>query len=164
MTKQVKLNSERLDELLKSSSMVKKNTTQGTYDHPMTKPKLKKVWIKDDPLCFVAHTTLTVVNALPLVPWQWLALDTSGDKSTYKQIDECKGGNVTFGDGSQSQVKDKGTVEIPGLPLPQNVLYDESLKVNLVSIVKYVMMISWSNSPRSNVMTSTTMENGSWED
>jgi hypothetical protein len=36
LTKQVKLISERLDELSNSSSMDEKNTTQGNYDHPVT--------------------------------------------------------------------------------------------------------------------------------
>lgn len=58
----------------------------------------------------------------------------SGDKSQFKQNHECKGGTVTFGDGRWSQVKGKGTIEIPGLPLLLDVLYVEGLKASLLSI------------------------------
>jgi hypothetical protein len=56
------------------------------------------------------------------------ALDTcKGIKSLFKHIDECKGGNVTFGDGSWSQVKGMGKIEIPSLHLLHDVLYVEGL-------------------------------------
>ena len=43
-----------------------------------------------------------------------------------------KGGNVTFGDGSKSQIKGKGIISLPGLLDIANVLYVE--RVNLLSI------------------------------
>ena len=44
------------------------------------------------------------------------------------------GGDVTFGDGSKSQIKGKGIISLLGLPDIANVLYVEGLRVNLLSI------------------------------
>ena len=57
-----------------------------------------------------------------------------GDHSLFKVFVSKKGGNVTFGDGSKSQIKGKGTISLPGLPDITNVLYVEGLRVNLLSI------------------------------
>ena len=45
-----------------------------------------------------------------------------------------KGDNVTFDDGSKSQIKGNGIISLPGLPDIANVLYVEGLRVNLLSI------------------------------
>ena len=45
-----------------------------------------------------------------------------------------KGGNFTFGDGSKSQIRGKGIIFLLGLLDIANVLYVESLRVNLLSI------------------------------
>ena len=58
----------------------------------------------------------------------------TGDCSLFKVFESKKGGNVTFGDESKSQIKGKGTISLPGLPDITNVLYVEGLKVNLLSI------------------------------
>ena len=42
--------------------------------------------------------------------------------------------NITFGDGSKSQIERKGIISLPGLPDIANVLYVEGLRVNLLSI------------------------------
>ena len=57
-----------------------------------------------------------------------------GDRSLFKVFEYKKGGNVTFGDGSKSQIKGKGVISLPGLPDIANVLYVEGLGVNLLSI------------------------------
>ena len=44
--------------------------------------------------------------------------------------------NITFGNGSKSQVKGKGITSLPRLPDITNVLYVEGLRVNLLSISK----------------------------
>ena len=44
------------------------------------------------------------------------------------------GGNVTFNDGSKSQIRGKGINSLPRLPDIANVLYVEGLKENLLSI------------------------------
>ena len=58
----------------------------------------------------------------------------TGDRSLFKVFKSNKGGNVTFGDGSKSQIKGKGTISLPRLPNITNVLYVEDLRVNLLSI------------------------------
>ena len=56
------------------------------------------------------------------------------DHSLFKVFKSEKGGNVTFGDGSKSQIKGKGTISLLGLPDIANMLYVEGLRVNLLSI------------------------------
>ena len=58
----------------------------------------------------------------------------TGDRSLFKVFKSKKGGNVTFGDGSKSQIKGKGIITLPRLSDIANVLYVEGLKVNLLSI------------------------------
>ena len=58
----------------------------------------------------------------------------TGDHSFFKVFESKKGGNVTFGDGSKSQIKGKGTISLLGLPDITKVLYVEGLRVNLLSI------------------------------
>ena len=58
----------------------------------------------------------------------------TGDRSLFKDFESKNGGNVTFGDGSKSQIKGKGIIFLPGLSNITNVLYVEGLKVNLLSI------------------------------
>ena len=59
---------------------------------------------------------------------------TTRDRSLFKVFESKKGGNITFGDGSKSQVKGKGIISLLGLLDIANVLYVESLRVNLLSI------------------------------
>ena len=56
--------------------------------------------------------------------------------SLFEIFESEKGGNVTFGDGSISLIKGKGTISLLGLPDITNVLYVEGLRVNLLSISK----------------------------
>ena len=56
------------------------------------------------------------------------------NRSLFKVFKSKKGGNVTFGGGSKSQIKGKGIISLLGLPNIANVLYVEGLKVNLLSI------------------------------
>ena len=58
----------------------------------------------------------------------------TGDLSLFKVFESKKGGNVTFGDGSKSQIKGKGVISLPRLLDIANVLYVKGLKVNLLSI------------------------------
>ena len=60
----------------------------------------------------------------------------TGDRSLFKVFESKKGGNVTFGDGSKSQIKGKGIISLLGLPDIANVLYVEGLRVNLLSIIQ----------------------------
>ena len=56
------------------------------------------------------------------------------DRSLFKVFESKKGGHVTFGDGSKSQIKGKGTISLLRLPNITNVLYIKGLRVNLLSI------------------------------
>ena len=58
----------------------------------------------------------------------------TGDRSLFKVFESKKGGNVTFGDGSKSQIKEKGTIFVLRLSDITNVLSVEGLRVNLLSI------------------------------
>ena len=58
----------------------------------------------------------------------------TGDRSLFKVFESKKGGNVTFGDGTKSQIQGKEIISLPGLPNIANVLYVEGLRVNLLSI------------------------------
>ena len=58
----------------------------------------------------------------------------TGDCFLFKVFKSKKGGNITFGDGSKSQIKGKGTISLPGLPNISNVLYVKGLRVNLLSL------------------------------
>jgi len=56
------------------------------------------------------------------------------DRSLFKVFESKKGGNVTFGNGSKSQIKGMGTISLLRLPDIANVLYVEGLRVNLSNI------------------------------
>ena len=68
-----------------------------------------------------------------MVPHSSCLRHMTGDRSYFKVFESKKGGNVTFGDGSKSQIKGKGIISLPGLLDIVNVLYVEGLKVNLLS-------------------------------
>ena len=57
-----------------------------------------------------------------------------GNKGLFKDLFEGKIRIVTFGDGSKSVIKGIGTVDIPGLPVLEDVWYVDGLKANLLSI------------------------------
>ena len=58
----------------------------------------------------------------------------NGDHSLFNVFKSKKGGNVTFGNGSKSQIKGKGTISLLRLSDISNMPYVEGLKVNLLSI------------------------------
>ena len=84
--------------------------------------------------CLFVHTALKVFNSCLWYLDSGCSKHMTGDKSLFKTLKEKEDGFVTFGDGSHSQVLGKGTVDIPGLPLLNDVLYIKGLKVNLLSI------------------------------
>ena len=58
----------------------------------------------------------------------------TGSKGLFKTLFEGKIGIVTFGDGIKSVTRDIGIVDIPGLPVFEDVWYVDGLKTNLLSI------------------------------
>jgi hypothetical protein len=58
----------------------------------------------------------------------------TGDNTLLKKIKMGKAIKITYGDGSQSKVIEKGLMEILGFQSSQEALYVEGLKANLLSI------------------------------
>ena len=58
----------------------------------------------------------------------------TGNKTFFKTLFEGKIGTVTFEDGSKSIIQGIGTIDIPGLPVFEDVWFVDGLKANLLSI------------------------------
>lgn len=56
------------------------------------------------------------------------------DKSLFTHLAELNDGRVIFGDGNSTRIVEKGTVDVPGIPKLNDVLYVEGLKHNLINI------------------------------
>ena len=85
-------------------------------------------------VCFMMKSAFKVMDTCLWYLDNGCLRHMTGDRSLFKVLEPKKGGNVTFGDGSKSQIKGKGTISLPGLPDITNVLYVEGLRVNLLSI------------------------------
>ena len=85
-------------------------------------------------VCFMMKSAFKVMDTCLWYLDSDCSRHMTGDRSLFKAFESKKGGNVTFGDGSKSQIKGKGTVSLPGLRDIANVLYVEGLRVNLLSI------------------------------
>ena len=59
---------------------------------------------------------------------------STGNKVLFKTLFEGKIGTVTFGDGSKFVIRGIVTVDIPRLPIFEDVWYVDGLKANLLSI------------------------------
>ena len=80
------------------------------------------------------HTLLKVFNSCLWYLESGCSRHMTGDKTLFKTLKEKVGDYVTFGGGSHAQVLDKGTIEIPGLPLLKDVLHIKGLKANILNI------------------------------
>ncbi|XP_075636638.1 uncharacterized protein LOC142608863 [Castanea sativa] len=85
-------------------------------------------------VCFTMKSAFKVMDTYLWYLDSGCSRNMTGDRSLFKVFESKKGSNVTFGDGSKSQIKGKGTIFLPGLPNIANVLYVEGLRVNLLSI------------------------------
>ena len=85
-------------------------------------------------VCFMMKSAFKVMDTCLWYLDSSCSRHMTGDKSLFKTFKSKKGGNVTFSDGSKSQIKGKGIISLPGLPDIANVLYVEGLRVNLLSI------------------------------
>ena len=85
-------------------------------------------------VCFIMKSAIKVMDTCLWYLDSGYSRHMIGDWSLFKVFESKKGGNVTFGDRSKSQIKGKGTISLPGLPDIANMLYVEGLKVNLLSI------------------------------
>ena len=85
----------------------------------------------------VCYTALTTLKARDSCLW-YLDSDCyrhmTGNKALVKTLFEGKIGIVIFGDGSKSVIRGIGIVDIPGLPVFEDVWYVDGLKANLLSI------------------------------
>ena len=86
--------------------------------------------------CLFVHTSLKVFHSCLWYLDSGCSRHMTGDKSLFKSLKDKVSNYVTFGDGSHDQVLGKGTVEILGLPLLNDVLYIKGLKANLLSITQ----------------------------
>ena len=85
-------------------------------------------------VCFMMKSTFKVMDTCLWYLDSGYSRHVIGDRSLFKVFKSKKGGNVTFGNGSKSQIKGKGIISPLGLPNIANVLYVEGLRVNLLSI------------------------------
>ena len=85
-------------------------------------------------VCFMMKSAFKVIDLCLWYLDSGCSRHITGDRSLFKVFESKKGGNVTFGDRSKSQIKGKGIISLPGLPDIVNVLYVDGLRVNLLSI------------------------------
>ena len=85
-------------------------------------------------VCFMMKSAFKVMDTCLWYLDSGCSRHMTGDRSLFKTFKSKKGGNVTFGDGSKSQIKGKGIISLLGLLDIANVLYVEGLRVNLLSI------------------------------
>ena len=86
---------------------------------------------------YVCYTTLTTLKARDSCLWyldSGCSRHMTGSKCLFKILFEGKIGTVIFGDGSKSVIRGIRTVDIPGLPIFEDVWYVDGLKANLLSI------------------------------
>ena len=85
-------------------------------------------------VCFMMKSTFKAMDTCLWYLDNGCLRHMTGDRSLFKVFESKKCVDVTFGDGSKSQIKGKGIISLPGLPNIANVLYVEGLRVNLLSI------------------------------
>ena len=88
----------------------------------------------NDYLCFTALTALKARDSCLWYLDSGCSKHMTGNKGLFKTLFEGKIGTVTFGDGSKSVIRGIGTVDIPGLPVFEDVWYVDGLKANLLSV------------------------------
>ena len=85
-------------------------------------------------LCYIALTALKACDSCLWYLDSGCSRHMTGNKGLFKTFFEGKIGTVTFGNGSKSVIRGIGTVDIPGLPVFEDVWYVDGLKANLLSI------------------------------
>jgi hypothetical protein len=134
---QVKLISEKLATLSNFADI--KDMSNLTDNHVKITPQKEQVWVKKkDHQCLVVHTALSVLNLCLWYLDSGCSKHMTSDKSLFKELKKGRGGgNITYRDGRKSKVIGQGIVEILDAPTPQEVLYVEGLKENLLSITQF---------------------------
>ena len=85
-------------------------------------------------VCFMLKSAFKVMDTCLWYLDSGCSRHMTRDRSLFKVFESKKGGNVTFGDRSKSQIKGKGIIFQPSLSDITNILYVKGLKVNLLSI------------------------------
>ena len=85
-------------------------------------------------LCYTALIALKAHDSCLLYLDNGCSRHMIGNKGLFKTLFEGKIGTITFGDGSKSMIRGIGTMDIPGLPVFEDVWYVDGLKANLLSI------------------------------
>ena len=85
-------------------------------------------------VCFMMKSTFKFMDTCLWYLDNGSSRHMTGDWSFFKVFESKKGGNVTFGNRSKSQIKGKRIISLPGLSDITNVLYVEGLKANLLNI------------------------------
>ena len=86
---------------------------------------------------YVCYTALIALKARNSCLWyldSGCSRHMTGNKALFKTLFEGKIGTVMFKDGSKSMIRGIGTVDIPGLPIFEDVWYVDGLNANLLSI------------------------------
>ena len=86
---------------------------------------------------YVCYTALMALKVHDTCLWyldNGCSKHMTSNKALFKTFFEGKIGTVTFGDGSKSIIKGIGAVDVPGLPVFEDVWYVDELKANLLSI------------------------------
>ena len=86
-------------------------------------------------VCFMMKSAFKVLDTCLWYLDSGYSRHMIGDRYLFKVFKSKKGANITFGDGSKSQIKGKGTISLLGLPDIANVLYVKGLRMNLLSII-----------------------------
>ena len=88
----------------------------------------------NDYLCYTALIALKACDSCLWYLDSGCSRHMTGNKGLFKTLFEGMIGIVTFGDGSKSVIRGIGIVDIPGLPVFEDVWYVDGLKANLLSI------------------------------
>ena len=86
---------------------------------------------------YVCYTALTALKARDSCLWyldSGCSRHMTRNKALFNTLFEGKFGIVTLGDGSKSVIRGIGIVDIPELPVFEDVWYVDRLKANLLSI------------------------------
>ena len=86
---------------------------------------------------YLCYTALTALKAHDSCLWyldNGCSRHITGNKGLFKTLFEGKIETVTFEDGSKSVIRGIGTVDIPRLPVFEDVWYVDGQKANLLSI------------------------------
>ena len=100
-------------------------------------PILKKLGTTTSCNNYVCNTTLITLKVRDICLCyldSGCSTHMTSNKALFKTLFEWKIGTVTFGDRNKSAIHGIGTVDIPRLPVFEDVWYVDGLKTNLLSI------------------------------